>query len=353
MEPDSTNLTEAVLSVRHLKIEGYSATRTVVSAWECIKSTCNVSGYDWEVGFYHAYSHSTKSLRMEYWVTLKLVLLSDPRPSKVRANFGCRLVDPSRALKPSEVENESRTYLSAGASGGACQVLLVRSDYVPSSGYLKNDCLTVECTITVLKDVQKIVIPAQKANVPLPVPPSDMHQHFGEPLQSQTGADVTFMVSGESFAAHKLVLAARSPVFLAEFFGPMNESSSNRVRINDVDSSAFEAMLRFIYTDTVPEMAATLAQHLLAFADRYGLDRLKVICEAKLSGCIGIETAATTLALAEQHNSSLLKAKCIEFITESPDKLDAVLATEGYMHLAASCPMVLAELLRTARGRKN
>ncbi|RLN27905.1 hypothetical protein C2845_PM05G29260 [Panicum miliaceum] len=97
-------------------------------------------------------------------------------------------------------------------------------------------------------------------------------------------------------------------------------------------------MLRFVYTDVAPpelddneEPAAvtTMAQHLLAAADRYGLDRLKLICEAKLAACVEVATAATTLALAEQHGCALLKAKCVDFVNGSPETLDAVLATEG------------------------
>lgn len=78
-----------------------------------------------------------------------------------------------------------------------------------------------------------------------------------------------------------------------------------------------------------------------------------MICERKLAGGIGVDTAAATLALAEQHGCSVLKARCVEFIVGSPGRLDAVLATEGYKHLAASCPLVLAELLKAARGRKS
>jgi len=105
--------------------------------------------------------------------------------------------------------------------------------------------------------------------------------------------------------------------------------------------------------DDEPAAAVTMAQNLLAAADRYGLDRLKAICEAKLAGRVDVSTAATTLALAEQHGCALLKAKCVDFVTGSTETLDAVLATEGYAHLAASCPLVLAELLKSARGRKN
>jgi speckle-type POZ protein len=83
----------------------------------------------------------------------------------------------------------------------------------------------------------------------------------------------------------------------------------------------------------------------------YGLDRLKLICEGKLAGGIDVDTVAATLALAEQHGCEQLKARCIEFIVRAPEVLDAVMTTEGYKHLEASCPSVLTGLL--AGGRKN
>nr|CAB3471121.1 unnamed protein product [Digitaria exilis] len=77
------------------------------------------------------------------------------------------------------------------------------------------------------------------------------------------------------------------------------------------------------------------------------------MCELKLSDGIDVDTAATTLALAEQHSCSVLKTKCVDFITRSPETLNAVLATDGYKHLVESCPLVLTELLRVAHGRRN
>ena len=63
------------------------------------------------------------------------------------------------------------------------------------------------------------------------------------------------------------------------------------------------------------KLACTLmAQHLLAAADRYALDGLKLLCAAKLCGDVSINTAATTLALAEQHHCLQLKAVCMKFI---------------------------------------
>ncbi|RCV38516.1 hypothetical protein SETIT_8G149100v2 [Setaria italica] len=181
------------------------------------------------------------------------------------------------------------------------------------------------------------------------------------------GPDVTFLlVSGESVAAHRYVLAGKSPVFLRQFIGRRIEKPSPHVEVKDMDAASFKAMIYFIYTDTVPEFdqrrtpeeeeeaVAVMAHHLLAAAHRYELDRLKLICKRKLqSGATYVDMAARTLALAEQHNYRRLKAKCIDFIVGSPETLHAVLATEGYKHLEASCPAVLTELLKSVHGRKN
>lgn len=61
--------------------------------------------------------------------------------------------------------------------------------------------------------------------------------------------------------------------------------------------------------------ASTLmSQHLLAAADRYGLERLRLLCEANLCEGVAINTVATTLALAEQHHCFQLKSVCLKFV---------------------------------------
>jgi speckle-type POZ protein len=85
-------------------------------------------------------------------------------------------------------------------------------------------------------------------------------------------------------------------------------------------------------------------QHLLVAADRYGLDRLKAICEGKLCLRIDVQTVATTLALAEQHNSVQLKHACLGYLS-SLDVLRVVKETDGFKHLAASCPSIAMDIL--------
>ncbi|XP_020109421.1 BTB/POZ and MATH domain-containing protein 2-like [Ananas comosus] len=217
----------------------------------------------------------------------------------------------------------------------------------------EDDRLTVRCTVTVLKSPHLRVSKTRSVaslQVPKP-PPSDLHQHLGELLESGEGADVAFDVGGETFAAHRCVLAARSPVFRAELFGPMKEKTMQCIKIEDMDAAVFKAMLHFMYRDSLhqleeltTESPTSMLQHLLAAADRYGLERLKSICEGELCKDIDVSTVATTLALAEQHRCRELKDACFDFIN-SPDTVISVMKTEGFEYLTISCPLLLKELV--------
>ncbi|BAH94892.1 Os10g0427400 [Oryza sativa Japonica Group] len=154
------------------------------------------------------------------------------------------------------------------------------------------------------------------------VPPSDMNRQLGDLLETEKGADVVFEVAGERFAAHRCVLAARSPVFGAELYGLMKEGDAAVVVcIEDMEARVFKLLLRFMYTDSLPEMknkdAGVMCQHLLVAADRYNLERLKLICEEKLCKHISMGTVSNMLVLADQHHCAGLKKTCCNFLGSS------------------------------------
>jgi speckle-type POZ protein len=202
-------------------------------------------------------------LRKKY-VVLKLIFFGEAVGGIVKVNLSCRLVDPKGALQPSAEKISATTSFRRPSDSSESLRLMSRYD-VYESGFVQVDVsLTVECAVQVFRDLKAI-----------PVPSSNLPQHLGELLESHAGADVTFSMSGKSFAAHKIILAARSPVFMAEFFGGVQEKTSERVEIQEMEPSVF---------------AATLVQHLLVAADRYGLDRLKMMCERRLAFAIDTTT---------------------------------------------------------------
>jgi speckle-type POZ protein len=115
------------------------------------------------------------------------------------------------------------------------------------------------------------------------------------------------------------------------------------VEVDDMDAGAFRILLEFAYTDALPEPGtmsreeAAMCQHLLVAADRYDMERLKMICEARLRKHIDAGSAATILALAELHGCPRLKDACFRFL-ETPTAMAAVAEAEGFEHLSRSCP---------------
>ncbi|KAK1608768.1 hypothetical protein QYE76_032441 [Lolium multiflorum] len=99
--------------------------------------------------------------------------------------------------------------------------------------------------------------------------------------------------------------------------------------------AVFKAFLHFIYTDSMPSMddladddKTEMVKHLLVAADKYGLERMKMICEGILCKSLDVETVAAILALADQHHCSNLKDACIEFMLSS-NRIDDVVASQG------------------------
>ncbi|ESW34387.1 hypothetical protein PHAVU_001G148400 [Phaseolus vulgaris] len=346
----STSVTETVRGSHQFKITGYSLSKGIGIGKYMPSEQFSVGGYDWAIYFYP----DGKSVEDNAtYVSLFIALASDG--TDVRALFELTLLDQSGKERHKVHSHFERTLESGpytlkyrGSMWGYKRFF--KRTALETSDYLKDDCLSVNCSVGVVRsrtEGPKIYTIA--------IPPSSIGQQFGQLLENRKGSDVNFEVDGEIFAAHKLVLAARSPVFRAQLFGPMKDQNTQCIKVEDMEAPVFKALLHFIYWDSLPDMheltglnskwASTLmAQHLLAAADRYGLERLRLKCEASLCEDVAINTVATTLALAEQHHCFQLKAVCLKFIATS-ENLRAVMQTDGFEYLKESCPSVLTELL--------
>lgn len=346
----STCRTETINGSHDFKIKGYSLSKGMGIGKYVASETFTVGGYDWAIYFYPD-GKSTEDNAA--YISLFIALASDA--TDVRALFELTLLDQSGNERHKVhthfgrvLETGPYTLKYRGSMWGYKRFF--RRSVFETSSYLKDDCILIKCTVGVVRtytETPKVYS--------IPVPPSNIGIHFGQLLESGEGSDMKFEVEGETFAAHKLVLAARSPVFRAQLFGLLKEQDTQYVTIEEVQAPVFKALLHYIYWDVLPDLqdfvglettgAATLmAQHLLAAADRYGLERLKVLCEAKLTEGVSINTVATTLALADQHQCVQLKSVCLKFIA-APENLKAVMETEGFEHLKESCPSVITELL--------
>jgi speckle-type POZ protein len=190
---------------------------------------------------------------------------------------------------------------------------------------------------------------------PLDLPPSNIGSHLGLLLDSTAGSDVTFVVDGERFAAHRAVLAARSPVFKAQLFGSMADATMSSIPLHGISAATFRSMLHFMYTDACPEEAdsdspSEAFHDLLAAADCFDLDRLKLLCARKLWNNVSEDTVAGTLICVETYNCPQLKRKCVGFFGEGKDFKTKAVLTDGFARLALQFPSILDEMREKAGG---
>ncbi|CAH9126509.1 unnamed protein product [Cuscuta epithymum] len=348
--PDSCSrsINETVNGSHKFTVRGYSLAKGMGLGKYISSDTFSVGGYDWAIYFYPDGKNAEDS---SAYVSVFIALASDG--TDVRALFELTLMDQSGKGKHKvhshfdrALESGPYTLKYKGSMWGYKRFFKRAS--LETSDYLKDDCLSMHCTVGVVRT--RVEGPKQFS---ISVPASDMGQSLKYLLDSEIGCDIVFQVGEESFKAHKLILAARSPVFKAQFFGLIGNPNTEKVELEDIEPSIFKAMLEFVYSDQLPNIhdvigsastctSTIMMQHLLAAADRFSLDRLKQLCEAKLCEEVNADTVATTLSLADQHRCLQLKDICLKFAATN---LGVVMQSEGFKHMEESCPSLLSELL--------
>ncbi|KAA8585429.1 hypothetical protein FQN60_004123 [Etheostoma spectabile] len=186
------------------------------------------------------------------------------------------------------------------------------------------------------------------------VPDCRLAEELGDLWENSRFTDcaLVHILTTPCYAGTHMVLHARSPVFSAMFEHEMEESKKNRVEINDVEPDVFKEMMCFIYTGKAPNLDK-MADDLLAAADKYALERLKVMCEDGLCASLSVENAAEILILADLHSADQLKTQAVDFINyHAADVMETLswksmvishphLVAEAYHSLAsAQCPFL-------------
>ncbi|XP_042482147.1 BTB/POZ and MATH domain-containing protein 5-like isoform X1 [Macadamia integrifolia] len=395
----SLSVTETVNGSHKFVIQGYSLAKGMGIGKHIASDNFNVGGYEWAIYFYPDGKNPEDN---STYVSVFIALASEG--TDVRALFELTLVDQSGKGKHKvhshfdrSLESGPYTLKYRGSMWGYKRFF--RRAMLESSDFLKDDCLRINCTVGVVVSA----IDCSRLHS-IHVPDSDIGAHFGMLLENQEGSDVIFDVAGEKFYAHKLVLAARSPVFQAQFFDGLAEDK-HEILITDLEPKVFkvttatvlsyavdliikvsfvgiptsflvivvlfcrnlsficigQAMLLFIYRDTVIEdeelvssssscvssVSETLAAKLLAAADKYDLTRLRLVCESYLCKDISVNSVAQTLALADRYHAMELKAVSLKFAAEN---LGAVIRSNGFEYLKENCPALQSELLKTLAG---
>ncbi|KAM6163186.1 speckle-type POZ protein-like [Rhynchocyon petersi] len=264
------------------------------------------------------------------YLSLYLLLVSCPK-SEVRAKFKFSILN-AKGEETRSMESQRARRFVQGQEWGFSKFIQRYFLLDKANGLIPDDTLTLFCEVSVVQD--SVNISGQNTRKMVKVPECRLADDLGGLWENSRFTDCSLCVAGQEFRAHKAILAARSPVFRAMFEHEVEESKKNQVLINDVDPEVFKEVMCFIYTGKAPNVDK-MAGNLLAAAERYALERLKVMCEDALCSNLSVENAADILILADLHSAHQLKSQAVDFINYHASD---VLETSGWQSMVVSHP---------------
>jgi len=159
-------------------------------------------------------------------------------------------------------------------------------------------------------------------------------------LEEPTKSDVTFLVEGKMLLAHKAFLSARSKYFQAMFGSDMKENASNEIDIQDAKPDVFKGLLQFLYSGLPPKNLSEIAMDLLVVADKYCVDELKGICEAKICEQLDASNVIDALLVADKINNEALMGHAKNVFRGHIDSIDG-----NTLKRLEGCPHLLLDLM--------
>ncbi|KAK3907576.1 BTB/POZ domain-containing protein [Frankliniella fusca] len=162
--------------------------------------------------------------------------------------------------------------------------------------------------------------------------------------------DIKLVVEGVELPAHRLVLAARSPVLHKMLTGSFKEATEGRVELVDFSREAVKKFLHYLYTDEVHSWKDSVIE-LLQLADKYMIPELRSFCELKLWDC-GPSVAVKALQAAGYSEvlSSQVRRRLSQIVL---DNLKTLADTEEWGEFQTVDPIISDTILGFADNRDN
>ena len=142
--------------------------------------------------------------------------------------------------------------------------------------------------------------------------------HLSKLLDTQSMADVIFVVRNEKIGAHSAIVVSGSPVICAMLEeDKFKEGRTKVVEVDDIDPAIFKEVLRYLYTGKAPKLDEDdMTEPLFLAADKYQIEGLKDLCEQSLIAKLNIETVVHYLAVVHLYTAPLLLEASLKFLEE-------------------------------------
>lgn len=161
--------------------------------------------------------------------------------------------------------------------------------------------------------------------------PARLDPHF---LNNKEMSDVTFLVEGKLFYAHKVLLVTASNRFKTLMTNKSEQDGDNSktIEISDMKYHIFQMMMQYLYHGGTESMDIPTADilELLSAASLFQLDALQRHCEILCSQTLSVESAVNTYKYAKIHNAPELALFCEGFFLKH---MKALLEQDSFRQL--------------------
>ena len=162
-----------------------------------------------------------------------------------------------------------------------------------------------------------------------------LSSHIGALFLNDEYSDVSLVVDGQRFRAHRVILAARSEYFRALLYGGMKESQLSEIELMDTSLAAFKHLLRYIYTGQMRlgNLKDDLILEILGLAHQYGFEDLEAAISDYLRSVLSIHNVCFIYDTASLYRLEHLVSSCCIFMDRHASD---VIKHESFNTLSAS-----------------
>ena len=173
------------------------------------------------------------------------------------------------------------------------------------------------------------------------VPPSVIACGLKKLVGSGRYSDITFIVEGKGVMAHK-ILCMRCPSLQDMIPVRCEDGGADEIVIADIGHGTFSSLLQFLYSDAC-DVGACNVTDLFHAANRFGVDRLKKICECVLVKSLDVNNVCKMALLGDTCHGEILRRESIAFIVTHFDSMSRTAVLE---EMARENLDLLFEILR-------
>ena len=283
-----------------------------------------------------------KGDRLEFRDYISIFLMSLNEPD-VEVRYSLYIFDSNEHKVATTTMGQTTVFRSCGSWGSSR--FLKRSTIIDEvTEVLISGSLTVYCDITVDPESTNMI----KRNSRNEIKELEFRRlkeldDLETLMESEKYSDVSISVDDRIFHAHKNILTSKSVVFAKMFDASPKENEEKPLVIEGVNADVFCELLRYVYAGKVNDVEKHVGG-LLAEANKYKIQGLKVMCEDVLHQCLTVDNAMEYLKLAHLHECEELKKKIIDFIVINARKM---LDAPGYKSIGEVMPPnIVYEIIR-------